>query len=70
MVFETPQLFLLFGEIVRHPLSGMLPNVHGHLDLYTPSYAELKGITEDYFIQLYNKNLEIGKTEEKNEIHS
>lgn len=70
VVFETPRLFLLFGEIVRHPLSGMLPNVHGHLDLYTPSYAEIKGITEDNLIQLYNKNLEIGKTEEKNEIHS
>ena len=66
VVFETPRLFLLFAKLKdRHPLSGTFLSVHSHLAVFTPSYAEIKGITEDDLIHLYNKNLEIGKTEEK-----
>ena len=70
VVFETPRLFILFDEIKGHPLSGNFLSAHSHIAVFTPSYAEIKGITEDNLIQLYDKNLEIGKTEEKNEIHS
>lgn len=65
VVFETPRLFLIFSEMAMHPLDGEEMNVINQLRVFTPSYMDIKGITEDNFYDMYYKNLEIGKREDK-----